>query len=1027
MTLADGLLKETPVLEVVSSFDHEAPQFEALVTIGGMTCSSCSAQVTEALKSLPWVRSADVNLLSNCATVGFKGEERSKEICAAIEAIGYDATLEHVTAIVPTAASSEDSLWRASYAVGGMTCSSCVATVTNALKAHDWIQDAVVNLVSHEAIVIFSGRNHTDEISETIEDAGYEARLVRIDNSKSPTQPSERTVLLRVEGIYCEHCAFNIRTALRSLGHEITIGKAPSIQDPIIKLTYTPDAPDFTIRHIMTAIASADAAFKLSIFHPPTLEERARDMQLRERRRLLYRVIFSIVVAIPTFIIGIVLMSLVSSRHPARQYLMSPLSGVSRAQWGLFVMATPVYFFAADVFHRRALTELYSLWRKGSRTPIARRFYRFGSMNMLISFGTSIAYFSSIAELTIDATRRTSTSPANGSFYFDSVVFLTMFLLIGRLIEAYSKAKSGEAVALLSKLRPTEAVLIEGINSETIDVDLLEAGDTIRISHGTSPACDGVVTAGDRALFDESSLTGESKQVSKKVGDEVYAGTVNRGEPISIRISKTAGTSMLDQIIQVVREGQTKRAPIERVADILTSYFVPVITLLAMMTWFIWLGLGLGGILPRDWLDVETGGWPFWSLQFAIAVFIVACPCGIGLAAPTALFVGGGLAASHGILVKGGGEAFQEASSLDIVVFDKTGTLTQGGDCIVSDHRFLLDDEKNDPRQLAALKALEEQSSHPIAKALVTFCKSSETPDIQVSDLQEIPGKGMKGTFASATEKDMTLDLIAGNESLMNTHNVQIPLSASETLSTWKGQGRSVVLVASRLINPELSNLDSQFQLICIFALSDPIRPESSLLISSLHRRDINTWLLSGDNPTTANAVGASVGIPADHVIAGVLPDQKADKINYLQRSQPGNNGKRATVAMVGDGINDAPALTAADVGIAVGSGSDVAISSADFVLLKSNISSLLTLLDLSRTVFRRVKFNFAWALVYNVIAVPIAAGCLYPVVAGGKHVRLDPVWASLAMALSSLSVVASSLALRSGLPLLGFRERRVG
>ena len=282
-------------------------------------------------------------------------------------------------------------------------------------------------------------------------------------------------------------------------------------------------------------------------------------------------------------------------------------------------------------------------------------------MNMLISLGTTIAYFSSLAELIVAASHPSNRrSDGVQQAYFDSVVFLTMFLLMGRYAEAHMKAKSGDAVAALGNLRPTEALLVSQKDGdvETVTVDLIDTGDVIRVVHGSSPPCDGELLE-DAADFDESSLTGESKLVRKKKGEEIFAGTINKGSAISMRVTGPAGASMLDSIIQVVREGQAKRAPVERVADLLTSYFVPVIVLLAILTWVIWLALGLSGTLPHSYLDNNIGGWPFWSLQFAIAVFVIACPCGLGLAAPTALFVGGGMAAKRGLLVKGGGEAFQ--------------------------------------------------------------------------------------------------------------------------------------------------------------------------------------------------------------------------------------------------------------------------------------------------------------------------------------------------------------------------------
>ncbi|KAI0973291.1 heavy metal translocatin [Xylaria arbuscula] len=734
-------------------------------------------------------------------------------------------------------------------------------------------------------------------------------------------------------------------------------------------------------------------------------------------------------------------MSLLPESNSGKQFLMHPwLSGINRAQIALFVLATPVYFLTADIFHRRTIKEIWSLWRPGSQAPILRRLYRFGSMNMLISLGTTIAYVSSVAQMIV-AGARNLRMVDDKNFYFDSVVFLTLFLLAGRYLEAYSKSKTGNAVEALGKLRPTTAILVEeskpqSTSDRLVGTDMLEFGDTVRVPHGASPPCDGVVLQGN-TLFDEASLTGESRPIKKTVNDEVFSGTVNRGPPILIRITGTAGQSMLDKIVKVVREGQTKRAPMEKVADALVAFFVPVITLIAILTWIIWLVIGTS----ENDLGIKDPI-PF-SLQFAIAVFVVACPCGLALAAPTAIFVGGGLAAKHGILVKGGGEAFETASRIDCVVFDKTGTLTVGGEPSVTDSETYLDEGVEDmegkvhARLLAALQAVEENSSHPIAKAIVAYCKAETTEPVSVSDVEEIPGKGLKA-LCPGDAHDEGFTILVGNEALMRDFSVHIPPAAATSLQTWKTEAKSVALVAIKS-SPSSNETNAKYVLSAALSISDSIRPETPTVIRSIRQSGRDVWMLSGDNAVTARAVALRVGIPADNVIAEVLPTQKYEKIKYLQsvlKARRGRNTKgeeqedvtrRATVAMVGDGVNDAPALSTADVGIAVGSGSDVAISSADFVLVNSSLASVVTLLDLSRTVFRRIKFNFAWALVYNLVAIPIAAGCLYAVTVRGQHVTLDPVWASLAMALSSFSVVTSSLALKTRVPGIGFRARKLG
>ncbi|KAI1338764.1 heavy metal translocatin [Xylariaceae sp. FL0016] len=929
--------------------------------------------------------------------------------------------------------------WKASLAIAGMTCAACSNSITESLNQKDWVNNVTINLIAHSGTVEFTGeKEDAAKIVDSIEEIGFEAHLDQVEavGDGQDIPRLERVVEIHIEGFYCEHCAERLSLTLSGFDRDIDIINHPTLKRPILKIKYIPDIPAFGIRRILDAIEASDKGFKATIYHPPSLEERSRQIHAEQQKRILRRVVVTLIVTIPTFIIGIVYMSLVPDSDPGKRFLMVPwTSGLSRAQIALFVMATPVYFFAADIFHRRAMKEVKALWRRGSRTPFLQRFYRFGSMNMLMSLGTTIAYVSSVSQM-IAAAVDQSYNVKDSNFYFDSVVFLTLFLLVGRLIEAYSKSKTGDAVDALGKLRPTKAILVHRDSEkewgETIDTDRLDFGDTVRIPHGTSPPCDGKVTKGE-TVFDESSLTGESRPIKKRVGDQVYSGTVNKGTPVLVQVTGVAGQSMLDQIVNVVREGQTKRAPMEKVADMLTAYFVPVVTLIAILTWLIWLIAGISGAVPAHFLNMTSGSWVAFSLQFAIAVFVVACPCGLALAAPTAIFVGGGLAAKHGILVKGGGEAFEKASRIDCVVFDKTGTLTMGGEPKITDLEVFVDQKLygGEPRNslLAALRAVEENSSHPIAKAIVSFCQSQTSERVSVSDIEEIPGKGLMATYKSKSG-DQAFDIIVGNEGLMFDFALTIPAHVSTSLQRWKTEAKSVALVATRPRSTSSSD-PASFEVAVALAISDPVRPETPAVIQALRSRGTDVWMLSGDNAVTAKAVALRIGIPEENVIAEVLPAQKYEKITYLQSTLKARRGnheehatKRATIAMVGDGINDAPALTTADVGIAVGSGSDVAISSADFVLVHSHLGSVVTLLGLSRTVFRRIKFNFGWALIYNLVALPVAAGCLYPIIVNGQHVRLDPVWASLAMALSSISVVMSSLALRSGIPGLGFRVR---
>ncbi|KAG2077432.1 heavy metal translocatin [Suillus decipiens] len=924
--------------------------------------------------------------------------------------------------------------------VGGMTCSACPSTITEMVSQLPGISEVIVSLLNHSATVVVARRDLIGSVTETIDDCGYEVNIIKVEplvpsTSQSATGP--RNLSLHIDGMYCQNCPVKIMTAMQRLQPDVVIIKPlTNYSDSIMEVSYKPSPPDFTIRSITSTIVSVEpTSYNVSIHRPPTLEERVHCMQRREQRVLLWHMFFTFIITIPTFIIGVVYMSLLPAGNHTKLYLMQPMwnGNASRIEWALFFLATPVYFYAAGIFHCRSIKEIRALWRKGSTTPIIKRFTRFGSMNLLVSTGVTVAYFSSIVVLGFAATQLPSTNgTGQQTSYFDSVVFLTMFLLSGRYLEAYSKARTADAITALASLRPPGALILSphpasdstplvivpqsdpekcdiasdngsllaspGFKFEKVPVDFLEVGDVVRVQSGATPPSDGTIVSGAETSFDESSLTGEARLIKKNVGDKVLLGTINKSRAVDVRIDTLGSVTLLDQIVQIVRDGQTRRAPIERLVDHITSVFVPIVTLLAIVTWLIWLALGVGDAIPRNYLDIGQGGWVVWSLEFAISVFVVACPCGIGLAAPTALLVGSGLAAKHGILARGGGEAFQEMAQLDIAVFDKTGTLTEGGEPQVSDAEILLSSVPE--KTLLGLAAeLESASSHPLANAIRQYAGKHGAVSVAGNAFDEIVGKGVKGGF-----NEMRRKAIVGNEALMQDHGVLLSPDVLEVLERWKSEAKSIVLLAVTV-----ADSDDRFVVAAIFAVSDPIRREAVGVIHHLQEEGIGTWMISGDNETTAKAVAKSIGIPENSVIAGVLPQQKAEKIEWLQhngtrrpssrwqRMLPRSASKRrCIVAMVGDGINDAPV-------------SDVAISSASFILVSSNLTSLLILNDLSRKVLNRVKVNFMWAIMYNVIAVPIAAGVVYP----AGHARLAPVWASLAMSLSSVSVVCSSLALK--------------
>ncbi|KAF8121188.1 heavy metal translocatin [Boletus edulis] len=1024
--------------------------------LSNLHCTSCARDVEQSLAALdPAPLSVVVSVASSSVSLRHLPALPLSRIKAALEDAGFDLLTDPPTSTprvqqcahhsVPLAPSTPTP-HSITLSVSGMSCASCVNTITDMLSPLPGVSDLVVSLLTNSATLRIDNIALISSVTDTLDDCGFEAEVVSTEPilpSSSSSHPGTRTLSLRVDGMYCRRCPSKVVDVLRVLDPNIIITK-PFVDHthPIIEISYQPAPPDFTIRSIIACIQSADPAFKVSPHHLPTLEQRTRSMQLHERTLLLSRLSFTFLAAVPTFILSVVYANLAPPGNPSKAYLMQPMwnGNASRTQWSLFFLATPVMFYSASLFHYRSIREILAMWRKGSTTPIIARFTRFGSMNLLVSIGVSAAYFASVVLLALAASQPpASNGVGDSTTYFDAVVLLTLFLLSGRYLEAYSKARTADAITALASLRPAEALLltprdpssdvvsyssnadlekgdpekddlaiVPGHQIEKVYVDLLEVGDIVRVLNGATPPSDGTLVPGATTSFDESSLTGEAKLITKKPGDRVFLGTINKEKPVDVRLDAVGGVTMLDHIVRIVREGRVRRAPIERIADMVTSIFVPVITLLAIITWVVWLALGLGGGIPRDYLDADAGGWTVWSLEFAISVFVVACPCGIALAAPTALLVGSGLAAQYGILARGGGEAFQEMAHVDTVVFDKTGTLTSGGQPQVSNFEVTSGSTWTFQSILGIAAELESASSHPLGTAVKQYATKHGAAHLSATGFDEVPGRGVKAYFGT-----LGRTALIGNEEWMREHGAILDNETTSRLAEWTTEAKSVVLVA-------ISDGDT-FSVVATFAVTDPLRPEAPDVIRLLREKGIETWMISGDHEQTAKAVAKMVGIPETNVLAGVLPHQKAEKIEWLQANGVKRRGsrwqrvsgkktnKRFIVAMVGDGINDAPALAASDIGIAIGSGSDVAISSASFILVSSNLKSLLTLSDLSRKVFNRVKQNFAWAFMYNIVAIPVAAGVIYPV----GHARLSPVWAALAMAFSSVSVVVSSLLLR--------------
>lgn len=565
------------------------------------------------------------------------------------------------------------------------------------------------------------------------------------------------------------------------------------------------------------------------------------------------------------------------------------------------------------------------------------------NMDTLVAIGTMTAYIYSVYALL-----------NHQGVFFESAAFVITFILLGQYLEARMKSSASNAVAKLVDLQAKDAEVVR--NGKIVRVPLAEVqvGDTIRVRPGQKIAVDGVITDGSSAV-DESMVTGESMPVTKHVGDPVIGATINRNGSFMFKASKVGQDTMLAQIVELVKKAQTSHAPIQKTVDKIADIFVPVVLIAALVTFAVWY-VFLGASLVN-------------AILFAVSVVIIACPCALGIATPTALMVGTGRSAKLGILIKNG-DVLEAANTIRTIVFDKTGTITVG--------KPVVTDVVGDKKQVLAVAAsLEAASEHPLAEAILATAKDQAIQTQTVNDFSAVEGKGVQAKLNGQAA-------FIGNDKLL-TQPLDVRLQTAMT--RLQQEAKTVVIVGLH------------GQAIGLIAIQDTPKQSAAPAIGALKARGLRPVMLTGDNQRVAQAIGAEVGI--DDVIADVLPGDKADVVKKLQQDGP--------VAFVGDGINDAPALTMADVGIAMGSGTDIAIESGGIVLVKNDLMDVVTALTLSRKTFNRIKLNLFWAFIYNTLGIPIAAGIF-----AGIGLVLSPELAGLGMALSSLSVVASSLLLNT-------------
>ncbi|MHB9295021.1 Copper-exporting P-type ATPase [Pillotina sp. SPG140] len=593
--------------------------------------------------------------------------------------------------------------------------------------------------------------------------------------------------------------------------------------------------------------------------------------------------------------------------------------------------------------------------------------HRSPTMDSLIAIGTSAAILYSIYNVFRIAQ---GNMHAVDSLYFETGGVIIMLILLGKSLEAVSKGRTSEAIKKLMGLAPKTAIIIENSKEKEIPIEEVVPGDIVVVKPGGKIPVDGTVIEGHTTI-NESMLTGESMPVDKKAGDTVYAATINNNGLVRFRAEKIGSDTALAQIIQLVETAQGSKAPIAQTADIVSGYFVPIVCLIAVLAggaWFIAASVGIVTNLPSGALE--------FSLTIFISVLVIACPCALGLATPTAIMVGTGKGAEYGILIKGG-EALETTHKIQTIIFDKTGTITEGKPTVTD---IAVTDGSDEQYLLQITASAEKSSEHPLGQAIVQHAEEKGLKLISVDDFNALTGRGIEARIQG-------IKVLAGNRVLMDTEH--IPLKEMETVADRLAEeGKTPMYVA---LNGKLAG---------IIAVADTVKASSKAAIEKLHKMGIEVAMITGDNKKTADAIARQVGI--DRVLSDVLPQDKSSEVKKLQQE-----GRK--VAMVGDGINDAPALVQADIGIAIGSGTDVALESADIVLMRSDLMDVSTALQLSKKTIRIIKQNLFWAFGYNTLGIPIAAGVLY--LFGGP--LLNPIFAAAAMSLSSVSVLTNALRLK--------------
>lgn len=821
---------------------------------------------------------------------------------------------------------------KVTYAVEGMTCASCAANVEKSLSKTVGVAMASVNLATEKVQVDFDSTLLTAaDLQAVVDKTGY--KLIVENEVGISTERLHQN--FSIEGMTCASCAATI---------EKVVQKLPSVKLAGVNLATESLSVDWIASSnpqlVLDAVEKAGykAVISLSAQDQYEIDQAKKDTRIKGmRQRIAWMSAFTIPLFILTMgpMVGMPLPAAISMEHNHSVNAMIQL-----------VLTLPVMWLAREMYQR----------------GFKHLFGGHPNMDSLVAVGTSAAFIQGLV-VTFLLVTGLLVPTGHPDLYFESAAVILTLMTVGNFLEENAKGQTSAAIKALMDLTPTQARRInEDGTSEMVPIEMIQVGDLIQVRPGESLPVDGEITQGQSSI-DESMLTGESLPVEKTVGATVTGASINKTGAFTYRVTKIGQDTMLSQIVRMVQDAQGSKAPIAKLADVISGYFVPIVMILAVVSGLFWY-FAMGQ-----------------SIEFALTIFIsiliIACPCALGLATPTAIMVGTGNGAQKGILIKSG-TALEGIHHADTVLLDKTGTITEGQPTVTD---FVLADGQDEAQLLSWIAAAESASEHPLGEAIVRYAQEDKGLTLpEVDYFNSVTGKGIEASINTHTIKIGNLAMMAG-------------LAENQTL----------LQAADRLANeaktPMFIAVDDQ--LAGVISVSDPVKTESAKAIKKMQAMGLEVIMITGDNRKTAEKIGEQVGV--NRVISEVLPEDKADMVKELQAE-----GKH--VIMVGDGINDAPALAQANIGMAIGSGTDIAIESADTVLMRNQLTDVVEAINLSHATIRNIKQNLFWAFGYNVIGIPIAMGALY--LFGGP--LLSPMFAAVAMSLSSVSVLLNALRLKN-------------